>query len=121
MRRAYSVCDQNNNSLQESESEGDIDNSPSVAGEYARRNGSRVVARVDGSPGFKPMRSSIAITGEESGASGKSPYGPGGMPGFGDHELEGKILPCHKVKEDGLVRITADTVSLPWRPIDPCC
>lgn len=63
------------------------------------------------------MRSSIAvptIAGEciaspsRKGKKG-SPYN--GLPGFGDNEMDGKILPCHKVKEDGLVRITADTVS----------
>jgi hypothetical protein len=32
--------------------------------------------------------------------------------GFGCKEAEGKILPCHSVKEDGLMRITSDTVSL---------
>lgn len=31
--------------------------------------------------------------------------------GFGSKEQQGKILPCHPVKEDGLMRITADTLS----------
>jgi M-phase inducer tyrosine phosphatase len=30
---------------------------------------------------------------------------------FGANEMDGKILPCHRVKEDGLVRITHETVS----------
>lgn len=34
-----------------------------------------------------------------------------GMPGFGDNEMHGKILPCHRVKEDGLVRITPETLN----------
>ena len=33
-----------------------------------------------------------------------------GLPGFGDSEADGKILPCHKVREDGLMRITPETV-----------
>jgi M-phase inducer tyrosine phosphatase len=33
-----------------------------------------------------------------------------GLPGFGDNEAHGKILPCHRVTEDGLMRITAKTV-----------
>lgn len=32
------------------------------------------------------------------------------MPGFGASEKEGKVLPCFKVKEDGLVRIVPDTL-----------
>ena len=34
-----------------------------------------------------------------------------GLGGFGDNEAQGKILPCHRVREDGLMRITYDTVS----------
>jgi len=96
-----------------SEDESEFEASPSV--EYARRTGSRVAPRVDGSPGFKPMRSSLAVSMEMSASpSGKSkkasPYGSGGLPGFGDNEMDGKILPCYKVKEDGLVRVAPDTV-----------
>lgn len=32
------------------------------------------------------------------------------LPGFGDSEADGKVLPCHKVREDGLMRISADTL-----------
>lgn len=32
------------------------------------------------------------------------------MPGFGASEREGKILPCFSVKDDGLMRITAETL-----------
>ena len=37
---------------------------------------------------------------------GQSP----GLPRFGDNEMDGKILPCQRVKDDGLVRITSQTV-----------
>lgn len=33
------------------------------------------------------------------------------LPGFGCFEADGKLLPCHKVKADGLMRITAKTLS----------
>jgi M-phase inducer tyrosine phosphatase len=33
-----------------------------------------------------------------------------GLPGFGDNEANGKILPCHRVREDGLMRINGQTV-----------
>jgi M-phase inducer tyrosine phosphatase len=115
MRRAQSVCDQPKMMMEMSEDESEFEASPSV--EYARRTGSRVAPRVDGSPGFKPMRSSLAIPIDAAASpSGKckkaSPYGSGGMPRFGDNEMDGKILPCHKVKEDGLVRVAPDTVSI---------
>ena len=35
--------------------------------------------------------------------------GPG-LGGFGDNEAHGKILPCHRVREDGLMRINPTTV-----------
>ena len=114
MRRAFSVCDQP--AMPEmSEDESEFENSPSMNGahaEYARRYGNRVVPRADGSPNFKPMRSSFAANSQGVPCPPKkqSPYGPGGLPGFGDNEMDGKILPCHKVKEDGLVRITPDTL-----------
>ncbi|WVN85742.1 uncharacterized protein L203_100893 [Cryptococcus depauperatus CBS 7841] len=117
MRRAFSVCDQNTaHEMDEDESE--FENSPSlgVHAEYARRYSTRIVPRIDGSPGCKATRASIAASGEEIASpigKGKkiSPYGPGGLPGFGDNEIDGKILPCHKVKEDGLVRITPNTLN----------
>ncbi|WWD16520.1 hypothetical protein CI109_100947 [Kwoniella shandongensis] len=118
MRRAFSVCDQNK-AHETEEDESEYEASPSMAGthaEYARRYGPRVTPRVDGSPGGKAVRASIAVSGEgaasPAGNKGKkpSPYGPGGLPGFGDNEMDGKILPCHKVKEDGLVRITPNTL-----------
>lgn len=118
MRRAYSVCDQTQMGEQ-SEEESEFDGSPSVGAaqaEYARRHGKRIETRIDGSPNFKPMRSSIAVP-TQGGASPsrtksqKSGSFTKGMPGFGDNEMDGKILPCHKVKEDGLVRVTPRTVS----------
>ncbi|KAJ3765005.1 Rhodanese-like domain-containing protein, partial [Lentinula raphanica] len=34
----------------------------------------------------------------------------GGMPGSGDNDTHGKILPCHRVADDGLMRITPETM-----------
>jgi M-phase inducer tyrosine phosphatase len=104
-----------------SEDDEDISyDSPSVSAthaEYSRRHNPRMADHIDGSPGFRPTMSAGIVPqcqASPAGNKGKktSPYGPGGLPGFGDNEMDGKILPCHKVKEDGLVRITPDTVSL---------
>ena len=116
MRRAFSVCDQQGHADDE---DGDHEDSPSTSAhaEYARRHGQTYQSRVDGSPGFKPTRSSYAASPlGDSPTSGRantsqkkiSPMAPG-LPGFGD-EMNGKILPCHKVKEDGLARITPETL-----------
>ncbi|CAE6465242.1 unnamed protein product [Rhizoctonia solani] len=39
-----------------------------------------------------------------------SPLARAGLPGFGDNEADGKVLPCHRVREDGLMRINCDTL-----------
>ncbi|CUA75639.1 hypothetical protein RSOLAG22IIIB_11884 [Rhizoctonia solani] len=39
-----------------------------------------------------------------------SPLARVGLPGFGDNEADGKVLPCHRVREDGLMRINCDTL-----------
>ena len=39
-------------------------------------------------------------------ALGRSP----GLPRFGDNEMDGKTVPCQRVKDDGLMRITSQTV-----------
>ena len=44
--------------------------------------------------------------------------GPG-LGGFGDNEAHGKILPCHRVREDGLMRINPTTVRT--FPFDRIC
>ena len=46
-------------------------------------------------------------------ALGRSP----GLPKFGDSEMDGKILPCQRVKDDGLMRITPQTVRSTTFPI----
>ncbi|QRW00659.1 Rhodanese domain-containing protein [Ceratobasidium sp. AG-Ba] len=46
----------------------------------------------------------------ESKPAQSSPLTRLGLPGFGDNEADGKILPCHKVREDGLMRINCDTL-----------
>lgn len=47
-------------------------------------------------------------------AFGRSP----GLPKFGDTEMDGKILPCQRVKDDGLMRITPQTVRSTTYPIN---
>ena len=120
MRRAYSV------STEQVHVELRVDSSPSASNssqfedspsqpsvgvqqEYAQRHHSRVVRLADGTPAFRPARE-----GEAAECAMKSPMkeSPSSMfGGFGSNEKDGKILPCHSAKEDGLMRIKASTVS----------
>lgn len=43
-------------------------------------------------------------------AQQNSSTGHSGLFGFGEIEMEGKILPCHPVKDDGLLRVSTNTV-----------
>lgn len=58
---------------------------------------------------------SIGGTSDVKAVGAKLPSVPGfgrspSLPKFGDTEMDGKILPCQRVKDDGLVRITPQTV-----------
>lgn len=53
---------------------------------------------------------SVALCGDESGASSSPLRAAEGLPGFGASEREGKVLPCFNIKDDGLMRITPATL-----------
>lgn len=99
MRRAFSVCDQCNNV---ESYDGDATASNASSG--------RVLSTIEtsSSSAIHPL---IHVGGRlaKDSASG-SPYSPF-TTNFRVDEMNGKILPCHKVKEDNLVRITHETVS----------
>jgi M-phase inducer tyrosine phosphatase len=113
MRRAFSVCDQG---------------SPSVPSTARDRTGvvggasgaSRVVSQIEigltKMPEYQSTGMQIGQLGNASAVgrgTGDSSFTQAGLLGFGANEIDGKILPCHSVKEDGLVRITQSTVSQP--------
>lgn len=105
--------------------------SPAVA--YAKRQQVKTIRRCDGTDDFRSMTGATAMLkrDEEMRVSRKSDTEDpmrerdtprskylsaggaraAGLGGFGDNEANGKILPCHRVKSDGLMRITWDTVS----------
>lgn len=86
--------------------EGPDMSSPAQA--YAKRQQSRTLRRRDGTEDFKPIKSPVLL------ALRNSPSAKlvtAGLSGFGDNEAQGKILPCHRVREDGLMRIKPKTVS----------
>ncbi|KAI5899901.1 Rhodanese-like protein [Schizophyllum commune H4-8] len=97
-----SVLDQ---SSEDSSFEGFDQSSPAQA--YARRQQQRTIRRCDGTENFKPVTAATKVGMQES-PSAK--FLSAGIPGFGDNEAAGKILPCHRVADDGLMRIKPDTL-----------
>ncbi|KAG7452671.1 uncharacterized protein BT62DRAFT_879078 [Guyanagaster necrorhizus] len=79
----------------------------SPAQAYAQRQQVKTIRHCDGTDDFRPLTGATALVMQES-PSAK--FMCSGMPGFGDNELMGKVLPCHRVSEDGLMRITVDTL-----------
>lgn len=119
MRRAYSVCTQTQGVMDSTDGDTDVEDSPSTSKNGG--HGPRVVSHVETGPGtgFQSIKHlggritpDTSVSDALALAKGKqgSPYVQAGFLGFGENELDGKILPCHKVKEDGLVRITPETV-----------
>ncbi|KAF9009423.1 hypothetical protein BDQ17DRAFT_1235420 [Cyathus striatus] len=79
----------------------------SPAQDYAKRQQGRTIRRCDGTEDFRPLTGASVLTLKDS-PSAK--FMAAGLPGFGDNEAHGKILPCHRVTEDGLMRITSETL-----------
>ncbi|KDR81820.1 hypothetical protein GALMADRAFT_221686 [Galerina marginata CBS 339.88] len=92
----------------ESSFEHDGNDMSSPAQAYSRRQQVKTIRRCDGTEDFRPLTGATAMVQKES-PSAKL-MAATGLPGFGDNEKHGKILPCHRVTEDGLMRITTQTV-----------
>lgn len=91
----------------ESSFDGPDMSSPAQA--YAQRQQVKTIRRCDGTDDFRPLTGATAMTMNESPTA---KHMGAGMPGFGDNEAHGKILPCHRVSEDGLMRIRPQTVCI---------
>ncbi|KAJ6547399.1 hypothetical protein B0H19DRAFT_1165393 [Mycena capillaripes] len=80
----------------------------SPAQAYAKRQQVKTIRRCDGTEDFRPLTGATAMVLNES-PSAK--FLSAGMPGFGDNESAGKLLPCHRVTDDGLMRINPETLN----------
>ncbi|KAI0290437.1 hypothetical protein B0F90DRAFT_1653306 [Multifurca ochricompacta] len=80
---------------------------------YAKRQQVRTIRRRDGTDDFRSLTSATAMVkrDKESPRTRMIPEWGIGLGGFGDNEAHGKILPCHRVREDGLMRINCDTLN----------
>jgi M-phase inducer tyrosine phosphatase len=111
MRRAFSAflppsvyTDQE---PEDEESSFEVQDMSSPAQAYSKRQQVKTIRRCDGTEDFRPLTGATAMVLKES-PSAK--FMAAGLPGFGDNEAHGKILPCHRVTEDGLMRIKGQTV-----------
>ncbi|OCH95193.1 hypothetical protein OBBRIDRAFT_611028 [Obba rivulosa] len=91
----------------------------SPAQSYAKRQQSKTIRRCDGTEDFRPLTGSglgghKTRKSEEDAAperdTPRSKYLGTGLASFGDNEALGKLLPCHRVREDGLMRISCKTL-----------
>lgn len=80
----------------------------SPAQAYMKRQQTKTLRRRDGTEDFRPLTGASPVVNKEI---LESPSAKFMLPGFGDNESLGKILPCHRVREDGLMRIAPSTVS----------
>ncbi|KAF7322847.1 Rhodanese domain-containing protein [Mycena chlorophos] len=92
----------------QSSDESSFEGLSSPAQAYAARQQMKTIRRCDGTDDFRPLTGVTALVQNES-PSAK--FLSAGMPGFGDNEAAGKILPCHRVTDDGLMRINAQTLN----------
>ncbi|KIK97416.1 hypothetical protein PAXRUDRAFT_136344 [Paxillus rubicundulus Ve08.2h10] len=89
----------------ESSFDGPEMSSPAQA--YTKRQQTRTIRRRDGTEDFRPLKGGSPIVQKEV---LESPSAKLMLAGFGDNETLGKILPCHRVREDGLMRIAPKTL-----------
>ena len=97
---------------EDEESSFEVQDMSSPAQAYSKRQQVKTIRRCDGTEDFRPLTGATAMVLKES-PSAK--FMAAGLPGFGDNEAHGKILPCHRVTEDGLMRIKSKTVWISYR------
>ncbi|TFK72168.1 hypothetical protein BDN72DRAFT_763651 [Pluteus cervinus] len=108
VRRAFSalIAPSGFPDLSSPESSFDGPDMSSPAQAYAKRQQVRTIRRCDGTEDFRPL-TAVPSTVRDSPSSRLI---SSGLPGFGDKEQSDKILPCHRVREDGLMRIKPSTL-----------
>ena len=82
----------------------------SPAAAHVRRQQERTLRRRDGTDNFRSGSGLRPREKRESPRARQMPEWNVGLGGFGDNESAGKLLPCHRVREDGLMRISPATV-----------
>ncbi|OJA11940.1 hypothetical protein AZE42_06380 [Rhizopogon vesiculosus] len=82
----------------------------SPAQAYTKRQQVKAIRRRDGTEDFRPLTGATATVQRDMLESPSAKFMAAGLPGFGDNEALGKVLPCHRVREDGLMRVVPKTL-----------
>lgn len=82
----------------------------SPAQAYTKRQQTKTLRRRDGTEDFRPLTGANVVPKREQLVSPRAAAIPQ-WGNFADNEAHGKVLPCHRVREDGLMRINSTTVS----------
>ena len=88
----------------------------SPAQAYTKRQQVKAIRRRDGADDLRPLTGATTAVQNGIYESPRSQYLAPGLGGFSNNEAHGKILPCHRVKEDVLMRVRCETVSFSSRP-----
>ena len=123
-RRAFSAVIQPPSSDEGDSYDHSVENSSPAAQAFAKRQAMKTLRRRDGTDDFRPLtalrqhdvsvkapsplRHEATLSGVHESPSTR--WFNTGLPGFGDNEAHGKVLPCERVKVDGLMRINCNTV-----------
>ncbi|KAA1471293.1 hypothetical protein DENSPDRAFT_775853 [Dentipellis sp. KUC8613] len=114
-RRAFSAMLPPNGFENSFSEESSFENS-SPAQSYAKRQHVKTIRRCDGTDDFRPLTGATAMMMRDHDESPRtraiSQAMGNNLGGFGDNEAHGKILPCHRVREDGLMRINPQTLDM---------
>ncbi|KAJ7506375.1 hypothetical protein B0H11DRAFT_2327458 [Mycena galericulata] len=85
---------------QQSSDESSFEGMSSPAQQVYEKRQVNIIGRCDATD-FRPL----------TGASPSAKFLSAGIPGFSDNESGGKLLPCHRVPDDGLMRIQPETLN----------
>lgn len=109
-RRAFSMVPSTLEHFSDEGSSFDGPDMSSPAQAYAKRQHVKAIRRRDGTEDFRPLTGATAMVQRDMFESPSAKFMAAGLPGFGDNETSGKILPCHRVREDGLMRVVPKTL-----------
>ncbi|KAF8479953.1 hypothetical protein JB92DRAFT_1769698 [Gautieria morchelliformis] len=113
-RRAFSAMIPPATQMEPSSDDSSDIQTSSPAAAYAKRHHARILRRCDGSEDLRPLHGAGSLGKRDredfQGGENARVCSPKSLAGFGVKEVEKKLLPCHRVSEDGLVRITCSTL-----------
>lgn len=109
-RRAFSAMISPDQALEPGSDDISDNQASSPAAAYAKRHHARVIRRCDGSEDLRPLHGAGSLQKRDREVFESKGCSPKSLAGFGMKEVQKKLLPCHRVADDGLMRITSATM-----------